>query len=318
MMTHERLSQAVCCLLAPLWLAALCFFALPAYAGDALSADLTIEFPVSGATFSAYKVAVYAQESGYAPTGAFAENSESWCGNRTAGWTAKDWETLAQTLAGQAVAGSVKPTATLTSGAGGELTLDGLPYGLYLITGTAVESEGYLYTPAPFLAWLFEDSVEVNAKYSRTQPKPTEYEVYKVWKDNGDLSRRPPSIEVDLYLDETLVERVTLSEANNWHYRWQSDQAGHWQVVEHEIPAGYTATVTQEGTGFILTNTLPTPSPTPTPAPAPSTTPPPPPPTPKLPQTGLLLWPVPVLAGVGVACLLAGLYGKRRKRHEKD
>ena len=72
-------------------------------------------------------------------------------------------------------------------------------------------------------------------------------------------------------------------------------------MAETNVPAGYTVTVTQEGTLFVVTNTYPGKTP------------------PKLPQTGLLWWPVPLLACAGLALVLAGAGARRRGRgsHEK-
>lgn len=67
-----------------------------------------------------------------------------------------------------------------------------------------------------------------------------------------------------------------------------------WRIAEDTVP-GYTASVSREDTTFILTNQ------------APSAQPPA-----KLPQTGLLWWPVPLLAAAGLLCLLLGRRRARR------
>ena len=67
------------------------------------------------------------------------------------------------------------------------------------------------------------------------------------------------------------------------------------------MPNGYTVTMAQEGNVFVLTNTYPRKQP------------------PTLPQTGMLWWPVPILACAGLALLITGLILRRKQGdpHEK-
>lgn len=60
-------------------------------------------------------------------------------------------------------------------------------------------------------------------------------------------------------------KKATLSAANNWKHEWTNLEAGHnWQVVEKDVPDGYTGLVGKNGNIFTVTNTL-TPSPPPPP-----------------------------------------------------
>ena len=81
-----------------------------------------------------------------------------------------------------------------------------------------------------------------------------------------------------------------------------------WRVTEQPVDR-YTVSVTQEGITFVVTNTGGQPG---------SDVPPPPNPGTgtKLPQTGLLWWPVPVLAVAGLAFLALGAAFRKKKDHE--
>ena len=168
------------------------------------------------------------------------------------------------------------------------------------------------------------------------EPTFTTREVLKVWKDDANPQNRPKEITVQLLQNGVVYDTVTLNASNNWRYTWdQLDNWSDWTVVE-QTPAGYTVTVTQEGITFVITNTSTSehPSETTVPSTSPSepgtsessTQPdtqghpdnpdePDKPDQPNLPQTGLLWWPVPLLAAAGLICVIAGI-AITRHRHE--
>lgn len=81
--------------------------------------------------------------------------------------------------------------------------------------------------------------------------------VIKVWDDNGSTENRPSSIAAELLADGQIYDTVTLNELNNWQYQWHDlDASRSWSVREKYVPAGYTASVTQNGNIFIITNKL--------------------------------------------------------------
>ncbi len=125
--------------------------------------------------------------------------------------------------------------------------------------------------------------------------------VLKEWDDKGYESHRPRSVQVTLLQNGTAYDTQTLSETNSWQYTWDKlpkwDQNGReytWTIQEASVP-GYVSSVEQNGDTFVLTNT---------------------PNEPKLPQTGVLWWPVPVLACGGLAFLIMGMVSRRKKDHE--
>lgn len=78
-------------------------------------------------------------------------------------------------------------------------------------------------------------------------------------------------------------------------------------MVEKEMD-DYTVTVTREGVTFVVTNTYTGDTPA---------APPGKPAEPKLPQTGQLWWPVPVLLAVGLLLVLIGLICRRGIENEE-
>ena len=170
--------------------------------------------------------------------------------------------------------------------------------------------------------------------------------VLKAWK-NDEKQNRPESVSVTLLRNGKTYETVTLNEKNNWRYTWSNlSSSSEWQVVENDVPEHYTVTVSKEDITFLVTNiysnpdkpynpdtpnkpdtpdkpdkpNLPTvPS---EPATPPGDIPEEPSdpealPSEKLPQTGLLWWPVPLLAVCGVVLFIVG-WVKQRMDGEND
>lgn len=180
------------------------------------------------------------------------------------------------------------------------------------------------------------------------------YQVKKHW-DDGNYSERPTAITVTLYKDNSVYDTQVLNEANSWTYIWTGLEPGYVYSCFETVPEGYTMTqesaATTTGTILDITNKktieIP-PSDTPggpTDTPTTPTTPTPPeeievppsdtpgtptdiPTTPEitvpetpipagpLPQTGLLWWPVPILAFAGLMLLVLGISFKARDSYD--
>lgn len=175
----------------------------------------------------------------------------------------------------------------------GNATWKNLPLGLYLIrqVGTV---EGF----APCDAFLVtvpmktQDGFlyEVNASPKTEVAKLTSITVRKVW--NTDASTKiSDSVTVQLLRDGVVIETVTLSEENDWQVTF-TDLPGSdaYTIREVDVPPGFTATYQQNAYTFTVTNTS------------------------TLIQTGQLIWPIPVLAFVGVLLIAAGCMLLQKKR----
>ncbi len=259
-----------------------------------------------GVSFSMYHAADVSETGVYTLAGDFAKYPVSLEDLDSAGWRA-----LAQTLAAYTARDELPPLQTKTTGQDGECRFSGLTAGLYLVIGERYTSENAVYTPEPMLVSLpgrteegWDYDAEAVCKFDRedTPAETISRKVQKVWKDDSNEEKRPEKIAVQLLENGTVVDTVTLSKENNWEYTWENlDGSSRWQVAEANVPDGYTVAITQEGTVFIMTNTRPSEPP------------------PKLPQTGMLWWPVPALACGGLLLIVAGLVVRRRQGdgHEK-
>lgn len=273
---------------------------------------LTVSFGESGegfpeVEFSLYPVASLTEEGEYALTEDFAQYPISLEDLDSSGL-----RSLAQTLDAYVARDTLTPLLSQETGEDGRISFDSLSPGLYLVLGESYTQDKTVYTPSPMLFYLpgqgedsgWEYEVTASCKFDQEEiaDATVSRKVQKVWKDDGNRSKRPEQVLVQLLENGAVVDTVALSEENNWEYTWENlDASSRWQVAETNVPAGYTVTVTQEGTLFVVTNTYPGKTP------------------PKLPQTGLLWWPVPLLACAGLALVLAGAGARRRGRgsHEK-
>jgi hypothetical protein len=286
--------------------------------------------PISDVNFRLYKVAEITAELDFVVTDEFQNAGVS---------ISKDnvtWSVQASTLEAYVVERSdqgqeLQPAATGTTDSLGRIEFPALPSGLYLLVGDGKISGVQHYKCQPVLltlpyqeaasSWNTEPTVYPKNSIRELRDTTTELSVVKVWKDSGATSQRPESVTVNLYQDEEFYASVTLREENSWRYTWYDlDSTADYYVVEQNVPSGYTSSVEQEGTAFVVTNTYTptetpdTPSkPTPTDSPTPTntnnkiiTT------STKLPQTGQLWWPVTALALLGLVTLVLGFGIYRR------
>ena len=86
--------------------------------------------------------------------------------------------------------------------------------------------------------------------------KEKQFKILKLWKGDSGQVDRPQSIEAEIFRDGVSYQTVTLSEENYWSYSWTAKEDGaDWMVVERNVPSGYSVTVEERDTTFILTNT---------------------------------------------------------------
>ena len=175
----------------------------------------------------------------------------------------------------------------------GKAVCSNLPVGLYFVRQTgAVEG----YAPcAPFCVTVpvrNEDGYdyEVNASPKTHVAKLTEITIQKVW--NTDASTQAAdSVTVQLLRNGVVIETAILNAKNNWQVTYadmpESDQ---YTIQEVNVPQGFTATYKQVGYVFTVTNTS------------------------TLIQTGQLIWPIPMLAFLGVVLIGTGCILLQKKR----
>ena len=85
-----------------------------------------------------------------------------------------------------------------------------------------------------------------------------------------------------------MVQTATLSAQNGWQVVYADMPEGSYSIVEVDVPKGFTATYSQNGYEFTVTNTA------------------------SLAQTGHLFWPIPVLVITGLCLIVLGFIVFRR------
>ena len=159
-----------------------------------------------------------------------------------------------------------------TSDQNGKAYFGGLTDGMYMVkhnrTGASQGEDGHTFSMSTFLVHaprLSEDgSREPNVV---CKPKGfVEDETYvnttrvvnKVWKDNSNVAGvRPKEIIVGLFNGETLAEKVSLNDGNNWTYKWAGLEEGpDWVIKELTVLDRYQSTVEVNGVVYTITNTL--------------------------------------------------------------
>lgn len=178
--------------------------------------------------------------------------------------TQAEWNDIATTLRGFIESDDLEPYAVQTTNESGVVVFTDLEVGLYLVSEVTVEKEDKLYSFSNFMINLpaYEDGAELYDVSAKPKPAVSEvekgektYTVLKLWKDQG-TDVRPTEISVDILKNGTVEETVTLNSENNWSYTFKSkDHDSRWTVVEKNVPTGYSVTVSEKGTTFVVVNT---------------------------------------------------------------
>lgn len=334
-MKNRILKSTIFCLCLMLFLLIVPIRTLAAEASGSLSLALFHKIdgnPENGVEFSVYRVA---DEKG-SLTDSFKGYSVSLKDLDSTGL-----KNAAETLAGYVIRDSIKAsdrTETDTNGVAVFPTAGTLEKGIYLVMGRSYTTETQVCNIEPFLLSLPNKDkdgnllyeVNVDSKFELVEKdKTTQMSVVKVWKDKTE-HYRPSKVEVQLIDNASgkVQDTVTLSKDNNWRYTWTNLPVGHvWSVVEKNVSEYYTVSSEREGFTVKLTNTSekeynPPEEPVPD-SPKPDKDNPPEPTVSggsdsqtgnKLPQTGTLWWPVPVLSALGLVCIVIGLI--RRQKDE--
>ena len=305
-----------CCALAAVLLLPATVYAAGQNDDAAEETSLTIHYAAGKNQFLFYKVAAFSETGVFSleePFDGYTEEIEEL--NHLDSLNTEGWNALATTLDGMVQ--DLQPVYQEETDENGTLVMSGIPKGLYLIIGETTQDDQYLYTPSPILVtvpnrdeagnWVCHPVIE-HTKIGKEDLHGdlSDYSVVKIWKDTGYEKKRPESIKVELLQDGKSYETVTLNQENSWNYTWEDLEAGHeWKVVEQTVPSGYTMTSTQEGKRFIITNTYKKPGTT-VPTGGGS----------KLPQTGQLWWPVPILVILGILAILVGYVWRRNPNQQ--
>lgn len=278
--------------------------------------------------FSLYRVGDISESAVFTLSGDFKDYKVSLRDLDNAGWKA-----AANTLAAYIRPDNIAALKTGVAGRNGVIDFGTLSTGLYLVVGESLAVGDTTYASSPFLVslpgegknggWSYDVNAAAKLSASVEPPSPprettVNISVIKVWNDSGSESKRPENIEAVLLRNGREYRSVTLSASNNWRYTWKGlDDDYDWSVIEETVPEGYVVTYGSRGTVFTIDNSyledIPDPG-TPTANIPDEDTPT------SLPQTGLLWWPVPLMAGAGLLLFALGWrvrFDRRGRGHEK-
>ena len=243
--------------------------------------------PITGAELSLYYVATVSLNSNNNLSYTFTNEFED-CG------CALDDPALSVKLEAFVKENSVSAEKLVTD-AHGNVTFENLPLGLYFVQQTNTV-EGYAPC-ASFLVTVPNKSTDgyvydVNASPKTEIAKLTSITIRKVW--NADASAKTADhVTIQLLRGGVVVETATLSAQNNWQVTYTDmPESDAYSIVEVNVPKGFTATYSQRGYVFTVTNSA------------------------SLAQTGQLIWPIPVLAMTGLCLLAVGTIVLRKTRNK--
>ena len=105
--------------------------------------------------------------------------------------------------------------------------------GIYLIVGDEIKVGDNYWSPVPVLVQVLNDNAtftfdkaHVNAKIKST-PVAHSHNVKKVWNDNNnEKGLRPESLDVEILYGDKVIDTVTLNDANNWNFTWNTTESG--------------------------------------------------------------------------------------------
>lgn len=179
----------------------------------------------------------------------------------------------------------------LVTDAHGKAVFQNLPLGLYFVKQTSTVT-GYAACTSFLVTVPYKSAdgyvYDINASPKTDIAKLTDITIKKVW--NTDASTNvTQSIIVQLLRDGVVLETATLSAQNNWQVTYTDmPESDAYSIVEVNVPKGYTATYSQRGYVFTVTNSA------------------------TLVQTGQLIWPIPVLAMAGLFLIVVGIIVLRK------
>lgn len=248
--------------------------------------DQVEKTPISGAELSLYYVASVEQTANHDLIYTFTKAFET-CGCALA-------DPKLSTKLEAFVQEHAIPAERLVTDARGSVSFANLPLGLYFVMQTNTVA-GY----APCTSFLvtvpnYDTSgyvYDVNASPKTDIVRLTDITIKKVWNTDASASEAE-SVTVQLLRDGVVVETAILNEQNHWQVTYTNmPESDAYSIVEVHVPKGFTATYSQNGYTFTVTN---------------STT---------LIQTGQLIWPIPVLALAGLCLIAAGTIVLRKTRN---
>lgn len=253
---------SVICLCAVFFCINLC----PVLQADELNSNsLTLYYTYEGKSFEGLVIDTFyvaePVDNGFETVGAFANYPISLSGITSQ----QEWKDVATTLEGYIVADSLSADYRGITASDGKVSFssvkNGLYFTMYTLTGIDAQSRVFesFFTVVPSVGEEGEYKGDVVAypksELSFEDKDKLTFKVLKEWKESGNKNNRPDNITFDIIKDGEVWQSHTLSAENNWRYEWiTEDTDSRWQVVERNVPKGYTVSVTLRDNTFVITN----------------------------------------------------------------
>ena len=196
----------------------------------------------------------------------------------------------------------------------GVVVFENLLPGLYLVVPSENNSKAHLSSPfivsvpeydSEKMEWNFNiiATPKIDGDIDGDVDGKTYITVKKKWETDGD---HPDSITVVLLRDYQEFEKIELNEGNNWYHRWDDLSKEHvWNIVEVQVPEGYTAFYETSSNTVTIINKQDKEE-EPGKPDEPPTNPSEPDDDDELADTGQLNWPIPVFAIAGILLFSIG------------
>lgn len=193
--------------------------------------------------------------------------------------------------------GRVRESAVLSADNGWACAFGALPTGNWTVEEVEVP-DGYSvhYETRGSVVTITNTKNAVPEEKEPAPPagEPLDLVVQKTWSGD-EATARPECVSVTLYDGDAAYETVELRAENGWTYHWCAPAAfGNWQVVESDVPEGYTPAYSVSGNVTTITNTA------------------------QLIRAGQRSWLIAALGGAGLALLTLGggmLQVRKRRRN---
>lgn len=181
----------------------------------------------------------------------------------------------------------------MTTNENGTAMCDNLALGLYFVKQTGVASG--IAPCVPFIVTVpcMSDNGYVYEVVATPKTQPARHATITIQKNwNTDTATKvADSVTVQLLQHGNVIKTATLNAQNNWKVTYTGmPESDAYSVKEINVPTGFTATYSQRGYVFTVTNTA------------------------NLVKTGQITWPIPVLAVSGMLLIVSGVLLLQKKR----
>lgn len=228
--------------------------------------SLTLNYLYDGTAFEnvdvkLFKVAMVSSDFQYTLTEPFASVNLTLNGVKSSA----EWNVISSTLESYIFADKIDATHNVKTDSFGKAYFEQLGVGLYLAVVDTVSKGDNKYSFESALIslpdldaegiWQYDISANCKAGILSPEYEEKEFKILKLWKGDEE-NIRPKNVEVEIFKNGNLYEKVILSKENNWAFSWKAnDDGSKWTVIERNIPKGYAMTVEEKGSSFVVTNT---------------------------------------------------------------